>query len=63
MDDFIVDFCSCHRCMYFWVGCALEKKQRIIMNVNSVLRRALQPSFYQYLKINYIVYIALWKKS
>lgn len=54
MDDFIVDFCSCHRCMCFWVGCALEKKQRIIMNVNSVLRRALQPSFYQYLKINYI---------
>lgn len=41
MDDFIVDFCSCHRCMYFWVGCALEKKQRIIMNVDSVLRRAL----------------------
>ncbi len=34
MDDFIVDFCSCHRCMCFWVGCALEKKQRIIMNVN-----------------------------
>lgn len=37
----LLDFCSCHRCMCFWVGCALEKKQRIIMNVDSVLRRAL----------------------
>ncbi len=29
-----MDFCTCHRWMCLWVGYALEKKQRIVMNLD-----------------------------